>query len=178
MKIQLTLRDVQLGVIGECGHCPVARALERETGKHCRVFDGVAHIDLVCIVLPPEVVEWLRRFDASESVVPISFVIPYGSMPWMSTDEVTDVLQNIAAGPEYLAGYKGESFEPEALGDMKYSQHCGVDIFSKATGQFVQMSIPVMNPLEALKNKEAIFNIDEAKMTRELQERKELACRE
>lgn len=80
MKIEVTQKDIDNGVQGECELCPIARAVKRETKrKHVRI--SREHVEIWrnksngsnFYELPKKAQTFVRRFDRQESVKPFSF---------------------------------------------------------------------------------------------------------
>ena len=67
LTITVTEQDMVYGRSGDCGACPVARAVNRAYGKPIaqvggytiRLYDKVA-------VMPAELIDWISRFDSVE----------------------------------------------------------------------------------------------------------------
>ncbi len=87
MRIDVTEEDIRMGVRGDCGYCPVARAIHRQTGVEVAVEnDGqaVVYIFNRRIKLLPAVGRFIRRFDDLEVeadarllyIEPFSFELP------------------------------------------------------------------------------------------------------
>jgi hypothetical protein len=83
MRIQVTQRDIEVGVQGNCFHCPVARAVRRALGAS-EVW--VREIIIVTksgsrdtYVTPPAVTDFIERYDSAilefESPKPFSFTL-------------------------------------------------------------------------------------------------------
>ncbi len=80
VTIEVTQADIDAGVREDCGLCPVARAVSRSTKQDVSVYD-------VCLTLwdrgtrstqiglPADVRQFVKMFDAGESVRPFSFTI-------------------------------------------------------------------------------------------------------
>ena len=76
MRVAVTQDDIDRGEMGHCATCPVARALERATGKPWYVGQSWAWLALppeTQIALPPEVTAFILAFDHGEKVAPFSF---------------------------------------------------------------------------------------------------------
>ena len=78
MKIEVTQKDINKGVQGECQLCPIARAIKRETKtKHVEVSSK----NVVLYrrksnnfhPLPKEAQTFIKRFDGERTVKPFSF---------------------------------------------------------------------------------------------------------
>lgn len=85
MLIAVTRTDCDLGMRGRCGHCPVALALNRATG---RPDDDGWHVEFdrckleygprdAWFLLPPEVGAWVRIYDAGGAAGEIEFQFGY-----------------------------------------------------------------------------------------------------
>ena len=80
MQINVNYEDIASGCRFSSDLCPVAQALCRAGIDHFGVF-GVAFFSAVsprhpCLLpLPIAVAEWIARFDAGDSVDPISFEV-------------------------------------------------------------------------------------------------------
>lgn len=80
MKIEVTQKDIDNGVQGECQSCPIALAFKR-TSNSKRVYVNTKSID-VChrgnqgvktYELPKKAQTFVKRFDRQEPVKPFSF---------------------------------------------------------------------------------------------------------
>lgn len=83
-EISVTEKHIAEGAASDCRLCPVAKAINDVIGPmfHCKVFLRVVEIfepgDIIAagrILLPAEVVEFIRDFDGKEHVSPITFTL-------------------------------------------------------------------------------------------------------
>jgi hypothetical protein len=79
MKIEVTQRDIDYGVQGECHLCPIALAFKRSSNFK-RVYVNSKSIEVLqtgkavkSYELPKKAQTFVRRFDRQESVKPFSF---------------------------------------------------------------------------------------------------------
>lgn len=78
--IEVTQADIDKGVRGSCGKCPVALALNRATGRESSVdadslgFEG-GECKFDACRAPVEVTAFVRAFDNTAPVKPFSFEI-------------------------------------------------------------------------------------------------------
>jgi hypothetical protein len=81
MLIQVTQEDIELGIAGDCEHCPIARALWRATGRWW--FAGIVKAwpaggDCEPVVpLPGEAQRFAIALDRSHTVEPFAFEFPW-----------------------------------------------------------------------------------------------------
>ena len=82
--INVTDRDIELGVPREDGACPVARAVARSFKKKIGTFSVAGDISrelhgeyLTLCFVPKEARNFIKRFDNDRGVAPFSFVIEY-----------------------------------------------------------------------------------------------------
>ena len=87
MRIQVTQRDIEVGVQGNCFHCPVARAVRRALRAR-EVW--VREIIIVTkagaketYVTPSDALDFIERFDSAvlefESPKPFSFTLDHAT---------------------------------------------------------------------------------------------------
>lgn len=74
-KIVMTAQDIRQGVPRNAASCPVAIALNRETGKACFATYFVLGIGEDQIMIPGAVKDFMMSFDHGGSVAPIEFEI-------------------------------------------------------------------------------------------------------
>lgn len=74
MLIEVTREDIDHGLAGSCGSCPVALAIRR------RFPDGWVRVGIRCVYaggrayhLPSGAIEFIERFDGGMPVEPFSF---------------------------------------------------------------------------------------------------------
>lgn len=77
LAITVLEEDILQGKPKECSHCPIARAIERQTGQEAHV--GLTNfvlgsLDRVRYDMPREASTFIVRFDAHEPVEPFSFL--------------------------------------------------------------------------------------------------------
>ena len=79
MKIEITQKDIDNGVQGECLLCPIALAFKRSSNfkrvyVHCKSIQVFKHGKGVkTYELPKKAQTFVRRFDRQEPVKPFSF---------------------------------------------------------------------------------------------------------
>jgi hypothetical protein len=75
VRIDVTQEDIDLGMPGKCGKCPLARAIRRATGSLALVSgedvyaSGFAHL----AQLPMEAQKFVKAYDSDQEVHPFSF---------------------------------------------------------------------------------------------------------
>ena len=79
MKIEVTQKDIDNGVQGECQSCPIALAFKRNSNIK-RVYVNTKSIDVLhygigvkSYELPKKAKTFIKRFDRQEPVKPFSF---------------------------------------------------------------------------------------------------------
>ena len=80
MKIEVTQKDIDKGVRGECALCPIARAI-KSSSNFKRVYVNGKTIDvwyrgdqgIKTYKLPKKAQTFVKRFDRQEPVKPFSF---------------------------------------------------------------------------------------------------------
>lgn len=81
IKINVLKRDIQRGVVGECGQCPIALAIKRATHRRTMVYDMEVETFRAdsyrptTYPLPAEAKKFIARFDDKKLVKPFSFRI-------------------------------------------------------------------------------------------------------
>lgn len=77
MKIEVTQEDIDAGIQQRCYDCPIARALNRHSGKSCRVDGfGVRIPGVGDYPLPPSAMIFASEFDQGLPVQPFTFELP------------------------------------------------------------------------------------------------------
>lgn len=95
MKIQVTQEDINTGVAGHCGRCPVARAARRAVPTATGVVVSATTIRFwyqdtegadrnVVYDLPRKVSQAIDQFDSSGFMVPLEFTldVPAEGLPF------------------------------------------------------------------------------------------------
>lgn len=81
MNVSVTAHDIENGDPNLCGFCPIARALERQTGIPWLVHADKARPLMSApgsyIDLPDEAILFITRYDAGEPVEPFDFEFPF-----------------------------------------------------------------------------------------------------
>lgn len=75
MIVNVTQADINDGIMGSCGACPVAKALTRSLGGCVRVGYCTFTMQNGSEVyrLPPEARDWIMDFDCGFHVAPFGF---------------------------------------------------------------------------------------------------------
>jgi hypothetical protein len=73
VQIEVTQADIAKGVRASACECPVALAMDRATGRSCTVGVSCGHVDDVSVEFPPEVSDFVLKFDSREPVAPFTF---------------------------------------------------------------------------------------------------------
>lgn len=80
MRIEVSENDILCGVKGDPVHCPIARALERQTGYEAVVDPDEISLKIAghmhCMDIPPLCEEFVKFFDTGYPVAPFSFELP------------------------------------------------------------------------------------------------------
>lgn len=81
MRVNVTQRDIDLGVPNNSMYCPIARAVRRHgTYKHAFVYTGYISLsflsDYAPVFLPERANSFVRSFDMGKEVHPFSFTLP------------------------------------------------------------------------------------------------------
>jgi hypothetical protein len=87
MRIQVTQRDIEVGVQGNCFHCPVARAVRRALQarevwvREIIIFTKAGAKETY--VTPSDALDFIERFDSAvlefESPKPFSFTLDHAN---------------------------------------------------------------------------------------------------
>lgn len=77
MIVHVTINDIQQGIRRHAEKCPVALAMQRETGKDVHVTDAMAVIDDSQFMLPLVARLFINDFDGHCAPGPFTFELPY-----------------------------------------------------------------------------------------------------
>ena len=77
MKIQVTQEDIDRGIAGSCGRCPITLAIRRATSKNYYTgVEDVFHMDYGPVIrLPFEAIKFIKNFDSGNEVKPFEFEV-------------------------------------------------------------------------------------------------------
>lgn len=77
MMIEVTAEDIEQGERGNCGKCPIARAMDRAGVKHVYVgewsMDGMVGREFWSMTHIDSTRAFIRAFDEGDPVEPFSF---------------------------------------------------------------------------------------------------------
>lgn len=77
MKVHVTSKNIKEGKRGKCCECPVALAIRDVSMWIPMVLNPDIRINNKWMKVPPEVKEWITRYDCGDKVEPISFELDY-----------------------------------------------------------------------------------------------------
>lgn len=75
IKFTVTEEDIRLGQKDSCVHCPIARALSRETDRRIYVYQRFLSMGSEYYPLTIKIQEWIKRFDVGKPVKPTTFTL-------------------------------------------------------------------------------------------------------
>lgn len=80
VRIEVTSEDIACGIESNCTECPIALALRRATTRVYHVHADRIEYPLAhgggYVPHPPQVREWIGRFDSGQRVDPFGFDLP------------------------------------------------------------------------------------------------------
>ena len=74
MKIQVTKKDINKGIIEDVHYCPIARAVKRIVKKNAEVTVNGTSVTIT-VPLTAQMQRFVEKFDNEEAVGPFSFTL-------------------------------------------------------------------------------------------------------